>query len=76
MNNRGQVLLVQAYNGVDYFVYDPIRKDMIPVDQNGKVAEGGTIRTVHLVYLTGLDDEGRLESTALHMVLVRWWARP
>ena len=60
VNNRGQVLLVQAHDGLHYFLYDPIRKDMTPVGQNGKVAESGTIRTVHLVYLTKLDDEGRV----------------
>jgi hypothetical protein len=60
VNNRGQVLLVQAHDGLHYFLYDPIRKDMTPVGQNGKVAEGGTIRTVHLVYLTKLDDDGRV----------------
>jgi hypothetical protein len=60
VNNRGQVLLVQIYNGAHYFVYDPIRKGLNPIGLNGKVSEGGTIRTVHLVYLTGLDDEGRV----------------
>jgi hypothetical protein len=60
INNRGQVLLVQAHDGLHYFLYDPTRKDMTPVGQNGKVAEHGAIRTVHLVYLTKLDDEGRV----------------
>lgn len=60
VNNKGQVLVAQAYNGLYYFVYDPVRNDMTPIGLNAQVQEDGTLRNIRLGYLTGLDDNGRV----------------
>jgi hypothetical protein len=60
VNNRGQILVAQKFGPLRYFLYDPVRKDLTPVGLFGQVNEGSTARTIYLVYLTGLDDEGRV----------------
>jgi hypothetical protein len=59
-NTRGQILVLQISNGPHYFVYDLARKDLTPVSQDGRVAEGGAVLNVRLAYLTRLDDDGRV----------------
>jgi hypothetical protein len=60
VNNRGEVLLEQTANGPHYFRYDPRTNAMTPIGLTGVVQEGGAMRNVHLAYLTGLDDSGRV----------------
>jgi hypothetical protein len=60
VNNHGQILVAQQIGPLRYFLYDPVRKDLTPIGLAARVDENGTAQTVQLVYLTGLDDEGRV----------------
>jgi len=60
VNNRGQVLLAQNFGGLRYFICNPVPRECSPVGLVGQLNEGGAPKSIYVLYLTGLDDTGRV----------------
>lgn len=58
VNSHGQVLVAQKFGPLRYFLYDPTRKDFTSIGLAAQISDSS--QPVQLVYLTGLDDSGRV----------------